>query len=375
MLSRSSGITTWAMLTVLIAALILFIRQIHALAALLFHRQRRLSGYWNVFLLVCSVMLMLTAFEGVLQFQDRRKGEKHLLTMPEEWERRETFVPGAKEAYYWHGKLHVLNEYGIRRSTPFTAKDPETCRIIVIGDSLTYGSGIAEEDTYAAVIQRELEKDFRVEVLNLGICGYQSEDLYALLLSAVPQLTPDLVIYGACLNDFLISTETERARARLHAYAFPLPDAAKQFMLDYTLTGQFFERSYNEALMRLGLRATFLSNILDGLNDYQLRFTRDVTAMNYFVLGSGLPPVIAMVLDQYPVYHGRQHHVAQLAETILELARMNVIPTENYYKTYNGQQLHVSKWEGHPNEEANRIFAALFLEQLHQHPALQPYRK
>ncbi|GAK48805.1 hypothetical protein U14_00012 [Candidatus Moduliflexus flocculans] len=373
---HTSGIALWGLLTGLSAVIIILLKEQHELLnCLVFHRQRPLSGYWNLLLVVCSVMLIVTAFEGVLQFQAQRNGEKRLLTLPQEWERYDTYVPGAKEAYYWHGKLHVFNEYGMRCTTPFTAKNSERCRIIVIGDSLTYGLGIAEEDTYTAIMQRELEKDFRVEVLNLGICTYQSEDIYTLLLSAVPQLTPDLVVYGVCLNDFLISTETERTHARLRAYAFPLPKAAKQFMLDQTLAGQFFERAYHEALMRLGLRATFLSNILDGLNDYQLRFTRDMTAMNFFVISNGLPPITAMVLDQYPVYHGRQHRVAQLAETILELARMNVIPTENYYKTYSGRQLHVSKWEGHPNEEANRIFAAHLIERLREHPVLQQYRK
>ncbi len=375
LLPDSSGIWTWALLTIILAALILCIREIHLLTLRLFHRESKLSTYWNVLLLVCSIMLILTAFEGVLRIQAQRKGEKRLLTMPEEWERREAFVPGAVEAYYWHGKLHVSNEYNMRRTEPFTAKNPETCRIIVVGDSLTYGSGIAQEDTYSAIMQRELHTDFRVEVLNMGIPGYQSEDVYALLLSAVPQLTPDIVVYGVCLNDFLGSSELQRSREQLHAYAVPLPISFKQHMIEQTAAGEFFERAYNDVLMRLGLRATFLSNILDGLYDYQLRFTRDVTAMNYFVLTNELPPITAMVLDQYPVYHGRSYQVARLAETSLQLAGMDVIATEEYYKTYDGRKLNVSPWEGHPNEEANRIFAEAFVRRLREHPALQPYKR
>ncbi len=54
---------------------------------------------------------------------------------------------------------------------------------------------------------------------------------------------------------------------------------------------------------------------------------------------------------------------------------MDVIPTEEYYKTYDGRAMQVSPWEGHPNEEANRIFAEYFIRALKKHPVLQQYKK
>lgn len=373
---HTSGIVIWGVLTGLGAAVVVLLRECHLfLNRVIFHQQRSLSGYWNLLLIVCSVMLTLTAFEGILQFQARRNGEKRLLTMPEAWKRRDVTVPGAGKAYYWHGKLHVLNEFDMRRTEPFTPKRPDVGRIMVLGDSLTYGKGVDVNDTYSAVMERMLSQDFRVEVLNLGVNGYQSEQIFQQMLMFAPELQPDVIVYGVCLNDFLDAGEEENARGARRGWKIPLPESAKQFLISQTLAGEFLNKAYDDLLMRVGLRADFISNILAGMYHYQLRFTRDVTAMNFAAVSQGFPPIVAMVLDAYPVYNGRNQQVARLAENILQLAQMDVISTEEYYKTYSGRRFAVSPWEGHPNEEAHRIFAEAFVRHLREHPALQPYKR
>jgi len=51
-------------------------------------------------------------------------------------------------------------------------------RTVVLGDSLTYGVGIAAEDTDAAVLERLVrDRTPRARVYNLGVPGYQSDDI------------------------------------------------------------------------------------------------------------------------------------------------------------------------------------------------------
>lgn len=40
---------------------------------------------------------------------------------------------------------------------------------------------------------------------------------------------------------------------------------------------------------------------------------------------------------------------------------MTVVPAD-YLRVHDGRDLSVSRWEGHPNAEAHRIFAAVFLD-------------
>ena len=376
LINISSGGCTYLLLTTGFACATLGLRELHFFLGSLWHRHLQLTYYLNILVSVCAVMVVLMLFEIFLQINHHKSSTNHSdsLTMPEEWKLREVTVAGAKYAKYWHGKLHVYDEVGFRRTTPFPPKQADRCRIMVVGDSLTYGTGVDANDAYPQVIETELSKQYRVEVLNLGLCGFQSEEILEVIATYAPRLQPDLIVYGMCQNDFLESGEGQRSRERRQTWPFPLPEQFKQFMVQRTLSGAFFEKSYDDVLMRLGLRADFYSNLLHNFYGYQLRFTRDVTAMNYFAMQHGFPPIVAMVLDQIPVLNGRGHKVTRVAESILKLVGMNVISTEEYYQKYTGRVMQVSRWEGHPNEEAHRIFAEYFVRTLKAHPVLQRYR-
>ncbi|MBD3309308.1 hypothetical protein GF339_23125 [candidate division KSB3 bacterium] len=377
LIKASSGIMTYALLTIELSLVVGCLRELHRLINSLIGHNSALTGYLNLLLVVWSVMGVLLVFEGYLHLTHQASPEQAIasLTMPDEWKARPVEIEGAAGAEYWHGKLHVYNDAGMRRTTPFPPKKPDQCRIMVVGDSLTYGKGVDAADPYPQRIETGLSSTHRVEVLNLGILGVQSEDILKIIVTYAPQLRPDLILYGVCQNDFLESGEGQGARERREQWAFPLPASWKQFMIQHTLSGEFFERSYDALLMRLGLRADFYSNILQDLYTYQIRFTRDMTVMNLFAVQNGLPPIVAMVLDQAPVFEGRGHQVSRLAERIMRIVGMTVIPTEEYYRTYNGRVMKVSPWEGHPNKEAHQIFADAFVRTLQHHPVLQQYKK
>jgi lysophospholipase L1-like esterase len=241
-----------------------------------------------------------------------------------------------------------------------------------VGDSLTYGSGVGVEEAYPAVLEGLLGRDYRVEVLNLGIGGYQSENILWVIHTFAPALDPDLVIYGVCLNDFLPSRVGEY---RYMTYPFPLPRAVKDFLARRTIAGELIANGYNQLLVRLNLRKDFYSDILDGINGCQEKFDRDVRAMNHLAAGMGLPPIVAMVLNQHPRTSGPDWRLAKLAETYLRAAGMTVVPADQYYRQYNGADLRVSRWEGHPNAQAHRIFAEQFAAAIRPLPMLQAYRK
>jgi hypothetical protein len=84
--------------------------------------------------------------------------------------------------------------------------------------------------------------------------------------------------------------------------------------------------------------------------------------------------MIGMVLHQQPRYEGRSYQLTRAAEESMLRAGFSVVPTEDYFRRYNNRNLAVSNWEGHPNEEANQIFAAMLENQLRNRPELEPYR-
>ena len=130
-----------------------------------------------------------------------------------------------------------------------------------------------------------------------------------------------------------------------------------------TRVGPVAELLISNALIRLGITRDFFDDILYGIPEYRARFARDVAELEQIVRADGLPPVIALVLDQVPQEGGRGQQIASIAEEALAAAGMTVLRTDDYYRRFSGvSPLSVSRWEGHPNEEAHAIWA-LMLEQ------------
>ncbi len=300
-----------------------------------------------------------------------KASRRGVLTLPEAWKQRPAEVPGSVHSYYWHEALHVHDQHRFRRTTPFPPRVEGVYRIMVVGDSITYGEGVDARWIYPTLIEEQLAKDYRVEVLNLGASGRQSEDILLIVRKFLPELEPDLVVYGACHNDFLPSGIGQYVKS----YPFPMPESWKEFFLGRTRVAHFVDGAYDVVARVLGLRADFFDDILRDFEGYQERFARDVKAMNELVRAKGLPPVVTMVFDQVPSVTRTSYQVTQDAERLLEAAGMTVIETEDYYRRYDGRKLRVSQWEGHPDEEAHAIFADMILERIRSLVDLEPYRR
>jgi hypothetical protein len=86
------------------------------------------------------------------------------------------------------------------------AKQPGEFRILVLGDSFTYGQNNQVEDAFPARLERRLNMNVKqpiVRVLNWGVKGYSTVQEVDLLKRALrsPELKPDLVLLEITLND------------------------------------------------------------------------------------------------------------------------------------------------------------------------------
>lgn len=107
------------------------------------------------------------------------------------------------------GALLKQNGNSFRRPLPPGPKGKNEIRILAMGDSYTWGDGMADDGRiWPAVLEGKLapvfpDKDIRV--LNLGLCGLTTVNEYELLLRLGLKLEPDLVIFAYIVNDILPS--------------------------------------------------------------------------------------------------------------------------------------------------------------------------
>lgn len=96
------------------------------------------------------------------------------------------------------------NALGLRSAEVTLPKPEGVFRIIALGDSVTFGWGVREEDTYPAQLGEllaALHPDQRFEVINAGVSGYGTWQESAWLQQMAGQLQPDLVVVQVHLND------------------------------------------------------------------------------------------------------------------------------------------------------------------------------
>lgn len=63
------------------------------------------------------------------------------------------------------------NSYGMRGAEIGLAPEPGRIRVLAVGDSFTWGYGVEEEETFCRLLSKALD----VEVLNLGVSGYGTD--------------------------------------------------------------------------------------------------------------------------------------------------------------------------------------------------------
>ena len=100
--------------------------------------------------------------------------------------------------YYNRTEIHTNNEgFRAKRNFPLQ-KHPDSTRIMLIGDSFTFGEGITDDSVFASILQRSMP---HTQVINAGIHGYGHDQILLLLKEYGLKYKPDIIILGYVTED------------------------------------------------------------------------------------------------------------------------------------------------------------------------------
>ncbi len=124
--------------------------------------------------------------------------------------------------------LISINGSGFRDREFEIPKPVGVHRILVVGDSITFGWFEQVDQTYPKVLERLLNQDGakarRIDVCSLAVGGYNAAQELELIKTKALPLQPDLIILGACVNDGEIGNDAglwrHFTRSRLRTYDF-----------------------------------------------------------------------------------------------------------------------------------------------------------
>lgn len=100
------------------------------------------------------------------------------------------------------GKPLSINSKGLRDREYPHQKPAGTKRILVLGDSYTWGYGVGNTEIYTEVLERMLANESSpYEVINAGVSGWGTDQQYLFLVREGLKYSPDLVIVSHFIND------------------------------------------------------------------------------------------------------------------------------------------------------------------------------
>ena len=151
----------------------------------------------------------------------------------------------------WFAGVPVkINALGFRDDRDYALDKPAgAVRILVLGDSVTFGHGTRSETTYPYLLEqrlREWKPEIQWQVWNLGVPGYATSQELAYLQRVAASYDPDLVVVGFYEND-LTGNEPAHSPSALRRLASAIQASMQRRLYSY----EFYKRAILTVQWRL----------------------------------------------------------------------------------------------------------------------------
>lgn len=186
-----------------------------------------------------------------------------------------------------HLKTFNINSLGFRGEEIKKIKNNNCFRIIILGGSAAWGTGVTDEDTINAKLERKLNglsEHINYEVINAGDSGYVSTQEFILLFDRIMELDPDLVITFDGFNDIYAGFTN-------HLAGFPQ---------NFTEFKEKLENHNGLYFFWYGLRKILSHSIL--LEDLKTKLRTAFFIRNLSLDNEGIPTAYANISDVAGIY-------------------------------------------------------------------------
>jgi len=219
--------------------------------------------------ILLALALLSAAAEAVTRFANRNAGIYDVEMYRYSRLLKEDAPPEAPAMHHWHRKnAEAVLQRVLIRTNALRMRDrpraetpaPGTTRILVLGDSITLGWGVAQDRTYSAVLESRLTQEAgpgRFEVLNAGVGNYTLSRMIGYYDFALRRLDPEIVIVAFYLTNASREQESSLARLLDTPLQFPV------FLWSRSL------RAYARLSRAASFRDHYLDLYRDGRGEYE----------------------------------------------------------------------------------------------------------
>lgn len=164
---------------------------------------RRSLRAFTLVLLIASTSLSVAVAEGIARFFIKLPQERIYPQVRYQAHPIRGFTLRPNQTAFTKDQSATIDMLGFRTSGMTATTDMPTFRILALGDSFTFGYGVADYETWPAVLERKLGP--RVQVINAGTTSYSVFHELDLLKEKGLGLKPRVVIHGLYWNDHMMN--------------------------------------------------------------------------------------------------------------------------------------------------------------------------
>jgi len=275
--------------------------------------------------------------------------------------------------YTWGHRVDN-NRFGFRERDFQTPKPEGVFRVMVLGDSFTWGVGLASELRYTDRLDKILQEDHprpRIEVLNFGVSGGPTTRERDVLKEHVNAIQPDLVIVGFCINDPQPKEQRYSSEAEKYQWIFTTLHRSRHLGLHRS--SLFLDRCLWDLMEKVGLVPRWqeaLQRVYEPDSNQWRQFVRALHDIKSICEERNLPPPIFISLNQgtsatSPTDYGnpneelatylRWYHQAEGAAREAGMVVVNV--ERELARQMSDEPMGVNPLDGHPSPACHEIYA------------------
>lgn len=167
------------------------------------------------------------------------------------------FALESNQAAYTADRTAAINERGFRGPVLPYVRTPGTTRILYLGDSITFGYGVDEGESFPQKTAQLLAKQgIHTENINSAVPSYNSEQEVTFLRNEGFRYQPDWVVVGICWNDI-----NEKSGVRVSRNGSLIEETSD----DSSATGRLWDSRIGFELRNIVKRSRLLYSAMRGL--------------------------------------------------------------------------------------------------------------
>jgi lysophospholipase L1-like esterase len=277
----------------------------------------------------------------------------------------------------------AFNTLGLRDAERTQRPAPGAIRILALGDSVTFGMGVPQEETYPRQTEILLseQRGAPVEVLNMGMPGYNTRHQLAQLRELGLALEPRTIVVGYLYNDITPSSAQrqqgpKKADGSLSRKVKTSVNAATLWLKKNSLFFAWLTPRLVLALRPLGLKGFGqVGEVKDRYVDSNPQWQRTRAALLEMkrLAGERGIELVVMIIPAMTKFTDATYPIREYHEVMAAFCRESGLRCLDLLPAFwglDGTEMWISPTDGHPNARGQRIIAetlAAFLAPLLPH--------